>query len=1212
MLRTTLPILFVTCTVSILPGFLTAQEPEPPKIAPASNEGQLAIESFQFPEKWEARLFAAEPDVANPVALHVDHRGRVFVCESFRQEEGVEDNRSHSNWLNDDLAAKSVQDRIDYIRKYIPDADQSYTSHDDRIRLLVDSNSDGSADQVTVFADHFNQIEDGTGAGVLAYKGNVYFTCIPHLWRLRDTNGDGQADERESLESGFGVRTAFRGHDLHGLTIGPDGWLYFSIGDRGYNIEQDSAYDPASGAVFRYKMYEEVVTEYDWYRRDALTSNPNWPPTDPADGKNFNSRLEVVATGLRNPQELAFDDYGNLFTCDNNSDSGDKARWVAVLPGSDSGWRMYYQYLPDRGPFNREKIWHPYDPDSTPAYIVPPVANISDGPSGLAFYPGTGLSEHFKDRFFLADFRGNAASSGIRTFRVKPEGAFFQVDDMEQTIWNTLATDIEFGPDGRLYLADWVFGWVGEKKGRVYTFEDKRATNLPVALEVQQLLEHGVAKKTEQRLADLLGHADRRVRYEAQFELANRAIHDGFTRQPENGFFDKGSKPAQALIKTASQPGPTLARIHALWGIGQILEQSFGSSDPNGDPTRDRVLAIIEQLCRDPDPEVRAQAMKLPVQLDWGWMPNKESVLSLMQDPNSRVRYFATLALGIRGKPEDLKHVSELLVANNNVDPALRHAGIMAMNEIIWNHWRPRISWPGRISKPIEPFPPAIFGQLGQQAPAPVRLAFCAALRRMIPQVKRTPRKYFEKKPRQFLAATLAQMLNDPDPRIALEAARAIHDEPMKEALPQLALTLGRSDDPPYLRRALNANVHLGDAASAARIAEFVVNPDAPQPLRLEAIQLLGQWAKPNPRDYVLGDWRPIEPRSAEPAVAALNRIQSVLHKEEELLAATLEAGNQLGVKYAPGPLQALVLDDSQNEASRIFALQNLKQSDAKLFDKTYRELLANIDSQPDQLSVKLIDLHLETKPNDIQLIDAYLKNDSRSVKGKQEIIALLGQMQDPASAGRLAAALQQAERNELPNELRLDYVMAAERRNEPEMAEALKQYRTAIESAAADKTARYTDSRFGGNAERGREIFFYKTEVSCVRCHNIDGTGGEVGPDLSGVAIDKTRDYLLESIVDPNKTVAEGFNQTIVLTTDGLTLTGLVKSESDEQLVLIDAEGIRTEIPIAEIEDRKAGKSSMPEDLVDKLSPREIRDLVEYLYLRKTKPKAERKAPHP
>ena len=52
---------------------------------------------------------------------------------------------------------------------------------------------------------------------------------------------------------------------------------------------------------------------------------------------------------------------------------------------------MHYQYLGDRGPFNREKIWHPFH-EQTPAYIIPPVANFADGPSGLAYYPGTGFS----------------------------------------------------------------------------------------------------------------------------------------------------------------------------------------------------------------------------------------------------------------------------------------------------------------------------------------------------------------------------------------------------------------------------------------------------------------------------------------------------------------------------------------------------------------------------------------------------------------------------------------------------------------------------------------------------------------------------------------------------------------------------------------------------------------------------------------------------
>ena len=1137
------------------------QDPLPPTIAAASDEGQTAIDAFKFPKKWEARLFAAEPDVANPVALYVDNQGKVYVCESFRQEEGVEDNRSHPDWLNDDLAAQTVQDRIDYIRKYIPDADKSYTSHDDRIRLLVDSNADGAADKVTVFADHFNQIEDGTGAGVLAYKGDVFFTCIPHLWRLRDTDGDGRANLRESMASGFGVRTAFRGHDLHGLTMGPDGWIYFSIGDRGYNI--DDGKDPASGAVFRYNP------------------NENYPYINP----------EVVATGMRNPQELAFDDYGNLFTCDNNSDSGDKARWVAVLPGSDSGWRMYYQYLPDRGPFNREKLWHTYNPESTPAYIVPPVANISDGPSGLTFYPGTGLSEHFKDRFFLADFRGNAASSGIRTFRVNPEGAFFKVDDMEQTIWNILATDVDFGPDGRLYLADWVFGWVGEKKGRVYTFEDKEAANQPVALEVKQLLKEGVTKKTEEELADLLSHPDRRVRYQAQFELVDRCLASAQSEPPQY-FTDPGGTAAQALYKTVKNSGSTLGRVHALWAIGQVV-------DLEHQVFYEELSTLIRQISQDPNPEIRAQAMKHASRYDQN--PNmRDLIITSLKDPNARVRYFATLALQHDGELDDLQHVSEMLVANNNIDPALRHAGIMAICQIISRHWVPKQSPFGVDPVPMNPFPAAILQQLGQQAPSPTRLAFCAALRRMFSELPSYPAGI--ENGRQFLASTLAKMLEDPEPRIALEAARAIHDKPIKEAFPQLAITLGRSQDLPYLRRALNANFHLGDQASAARIADFVANPDAPQSLRMDAIKLLGQWAKPNPRDYVLGDWRPIEPRSTEPAVAALSQIQSVLHDEEELLAATLEAGNQLGIKYASGPLRALVLDESLYEASRIFALQNLKLSDASVFETTIGELLQQIDTLPDNLTVEVLKLHGQKYPKDIEGIKAYLQDDSRSLWSKQQAIALLGNMQGQPSANQLITGLQKAGQNQLPSELRLDYVNAASQREEPGIATALNQYKTALNSLGDDKTSQYADSKLGGNSELGRKIFFEKTEVSCVRCHKIDGTGGEVGPDLSGVALDKTRDYLLESIVDPNKTVAEGFNQTIVLTDDGLTLTGLVKSETEEELVLIDADANHVTILKEHIEGKKTGKSSMPEDLVDKLSASEIRDLVEYLSQRKTK----------
>ncbi len=137
---------------------------------------------------------------------------------------------------------------------------------------------------------------------------------------------------------------------------------------------------------------------------------------------------------------------------------------------------MMYQYISDRGPFNREKIWHPYSKEG-PAYIVPPIDNISDGPSGLTYYPGTGLSDDYRNCFMLVDFRGGPSNSGIRLVKVKAKGAFWEIDRNEQLIWNILATDADFGPDGALWVCDWVDGWVGEGKGRIYRFFDPKHSN---------------------------------------------------------------------------------------------------------------------------------------------------------------------------------------------------------------------------------------------------------------------------------------------------------------------------------------------------------------------------------------------------------------------------------------------------------------------------------------------------------------------------------------------------------------------------------------------------------------------------------------------------------------------------------------------------------------------------------------------------------------
>ena len=118
-----------------------------------------------------------------------------------------------------------------------------------------------------------------------AADGSVWLTCIPHVWQLPAAETEKAKLALEKMFSGFGVRFSFHGHDLHGMMQGPDGRLYWSIGDRGYRVkthEGQELTDDCTGSLFRCEP----------------------------DG----SGLEVFATGLRNPQELVFDDLGNLFT----------------------------------------------------------------------------------------------------------------------------------------------------------------------------------------------------------------------------------------------------------------------------------------------------------------------------------------------------------------------------------------------------------------------------------------------------------------------------------------------------------------------------------------------------------------------------------------------------------------------------------------------------------------------------------------------------------------------------------------------------------------------------------------------------------------------------------------------------------------------------------------------------------------------------------
>ncbi len=145
-----------------------------------------------------------------------------------------------------------------------------------------------------------------------------------------------------------------------------------------------------------------------------------------------------------------------------------------------------------------------------------------------------------------------------------------------------------------------------------------------------------------------------------------------------------------------------------------------------------------------------------------------------------------------------------------------------------------------------------------------------------------------------------------------------------------------------------------------------------------------------------------------------------------------------------------------------------------------------------------------------------------------------------------------------------------------------------------------WREALHGGDAERGEAIFYEKISVSCVRCHKIDERGGDVGPILSKIGKDKTRQYLLEAIVDPNRAVAQGFETVVIETTDGQVLSGIIKKETPAEITLVDANAKLFTVKTTDIDTRQKGQSSMPEDVSKLLTPFEVRDLVEFLSGRK------------
>lgn len=1065
------------------------------RIATQQGTAEKAISGFVIPDGMQVELFANESLVANPAALCRDDQGRMYVAETFRFDTEVSLGYAGRDiWLLDDLASQTPADRLAMYEKHSDATDGGMRAHrkySERIRRLEDRDGDGKADHATIFAEGFNEVLTGTGTGLITRDGALYYTCIPDLWKLTDTVGDGVADDRQVLHTGFGVKASLP-HGLHGLAWGPDGKLYFSVGDRGYHIQTGdrTLASPSTGAVLRCN----------------------------ADG----SELEEVARGFRNPQELAFDQFGNLFTCDNNSNQGDKSRLVYVVPGGDSGWEMSYETMPadfPLGPWNMDKMWQPPSSEQS-QWVLPPVANVGTGPAGFAFYPGQGLPDRYAGHFFLCDFADAPEASGIRSFSVKANGAGFEIEDEHSFVSNILPTDIEFGLDQKIYISDWIRGATSDGLGRIYTASFPASIDPNTVAQTESVFAGGFDQLSDQRLVELIGHGDMRVRQRSQFELARR-----------------GADVIEVLAPLAAQHEQQLVRLHAIWALGMI-----GRDEP-------AAFSSIMPLLADTDDEVRAQAAK--VLGEARYREAADGLTKLLQDPKRRVRAFAAHALGRIGKPAAIKPLMEMLRENDDQDVYLRHAGVFALFSI------------GDADA---------VAQYAEDDQRSVRLATLLTLRR-------------------FRDDRIVDFLNDDDRGLVLEAARAIHDLPIKSGLDDLAALLGSGvDDESFLRRAINANLQLGTPQHGQTLADFVATDEAPEAMKVEAIRTLGLWLDPPPRDRVLGfvDRVPTPDSSAVESVIGpwVAKVMDVpggsLQKEIMLAAANL--------KIDVGTID-WISDANRSVDVRTQLLDMMaEREDPKLLEAIDEALATGVP----MLRIHAARLLANVDPN--RAVDALTQILAEGTTAEQQFaFATLGEIDSPKVDTIFVRWLSMMREGKVPPPLKYDVLSAANGRENGMVRRELSSligYLSQLPSLAD----RYQAVLEGGSIERGRSLFENHTGIQCIRCHVVNGKGGKVGPDLSKIGANFSREYLLESLLVPEAKIAKGFEGVIVSTVDGKVLSGTLQSEDERELRIMDANGESLVIAKSDIEQRQGGKSVMPSNLLQLINSSNVRDLVEYL----------------
>ena len=487
------------------------------------GHAQERVELPEVADGFTVSVFASDPLVRNPCAMAFDVRGRLYVGQGPQY------------------------------RKPKPN------SPTDRITLLIDSDADGVADQAKTFAEGFNSIQ-----GLAWYGDQLWIANAPDLTVVRDTDGDDVADEYRRVFGGLGNLE----HALHGLNFAPDGRLYMSKGNsRGY-MSADSPERYVAPAPFADlwgvdpsaetpKGPESDVVNRDQYLHGYHTPSDDWG----TEGgvlryKPDGTQLEVFSRGMRNMWDMSFDADFNWVGTDQDQDGGD--RILNPFAGAHFGWG------------------HPWSPHWTGQDHLPstPISGpVFDGSgTGVVSCSSDLFAEKYHGTFFCADWLNRS----IFVYKPQWKGAamvnmstpeVFAKAPRGRTMGSSQGmlfdpTDIEFGPDGALWVLSWGHGYGStiedgqqQDRGRVY--------RIAVA-----------SKKDSSTRTSLATKYDQPYSAWTLRELANDLRHNGLPARRINAQVEllrRGNRSAEFLINELKHSDVKQDAVTwLLWTIAQL------------------------------------------------------------------------------------------------------------------------------------------------------------------------------------------------------------------------------------------------------------------------------------------------------------------------------------------------------------------------------------------------------------------------------------------------------------------------------------------------------------------------------------------------------------------------------------------------------------------------------------------------------------------